>query len=149
MSLQSVLWGTDFICVYCSIPAALCWARGETLWKCSLKYPSLWSICGSRVSFIFLCTYWCLFNFLRGWNVIGISILLATLSAFRNEIRYSVIGVPVWKILRDFVKGSKREMSFFFVIERFTFTIKISFAISFIKMNIILAEMKRPLDSWN
>lgn len=113
------------------------------------QYPSLWSICGSRVSFIFLCTYWCLFNFLRGWNVIGISILLATLSAFRNEIRYSVIGVPVWKILRDFVKGSKREMSFFFVIERFTFTIKISFAISFIKMNIILAEMKRPLDSWN
>lgn len=92
MSLQSVLWGTDFICVYCSIPAALCWARGETFWKCSLKYSSLWSICGTRVSFIFLCTNWCLFNFLRGWNVIGISILLATLSAIRNEIRYSVIG---------------------------------------------------------
>lgn len=127
----------------------LCWVWGEMFWKCFFKYFSFWFICGFCVLFIFLCMYWCLFNFFCGWNVIGIFILLVMFFVIWNEICYFVIGVFVWKILRDFVKGSKWEMSFFFVIERFIFIIKILFVILFIKMNIILVEMKRFLDSWN
>lgn len=101
------------------------------------------------VFYLYFCVCIDVCNFFCGWNVIGIFILLVMFFVIWNEICYFVIGVFVWKILRDFVKGSKWEMSFFFVIERFIFIIKILFVILFIKMNIILVEMKRFLDSWN